>query len=69
MRLGRAIRTARYRLVEWKPWEGGSSDVEYELYDYQEDPLEARNLAAERPELVRQLAAKFAEHPPAAARK
>lgn len=61
-RLGRAIRSERYRLVEWKHFEGASDDAEYELYDYQQDPLETKNLADERPEIVAQLAAKLAAH-------
>lgn len=67
-RLGRAIRTARYRLVEWKslrPDANKSQIVEYELYDYETDPLESQNLAKRRPELVAQLAAVLARHPPA----
>ena len=42
-RMGRAIRNDRYRLVEWAPYDGG--EVEYELYDYQDDPLEKINIA------------------------
>jgi iduronate 2-sulfatase len=64
-RLGRAIRTERYRLVEWKPIGAPASTAEYELYDYQLDPLETRNHAADRPELVARLAALLATHPEA----
>lgn len=64
-RLGRAIRTRRYRLVEWKPLGGGADRVDYELYDYEEDPLETKNLAGERPDVVTELAAILARHPPA----
>jgi iduronate 2-sulfatase len=46
-KLGRAIRTDRYRLVAWGD--------EYELYDYQSDPLETRNHAKEQPEVVAKL--------------
>ncbi len=63
-RLGRAIRTSRYRLVEWKPF-GSSAAPEYELYDYQHDPLEKRNIAKELPEVVADLAARLARHPEA----
>ncbi len=64
-RLGRAIRTDRYRLVEWQPWKSKDGNVEYELYDYEDDPLETRNLAAAKPTLVKQLSAILATHPAA----
>ena len=41
--MGRAIRTATHRLVEWKANKDGY--VEYELYDYVTDPLESMNVA------------------------
>lgn len=56
-KMGRAIRTERYRLVEWKPWrasEDGSA-IEYELYDYQTDPQERANLAQQNPDVVKSL--------------
>jgi iduronate 2-sulfatase len=62
-RLGRAIRTERYRLVEWK--NPGDATAEYELYDYEADPLETRNLAAAQPDVVRELQAKLAVYPEA----
>jgi iduronate 2-sulfatase len=43
-RLGRAIRTERYRLVQWKRVGEEDQTAEWELYDYQADPLETRNL-------------------------
>ncbi|WP_166831286.1 sulfatase [Thalassoroseus pseudoceratinae] len=55
-KLGRAIRTKRYRLVEWRDWDGADESVEYELYDYQTDPHETRNHASEEPEVVQKLA-------------
>jgi iduronate 2-sulfatase len=63
--LGRAIRTERYRLVEWKKIGAPAETAELELYDYQTDPLETRNLAAEQPEVVAQLRALLAKHPEA----
>jgi iduronate 2-sulfatase len=64
-RLGRAVRTPRYRLVEWKfPGQGAKKAV-YELYDYEADPGETKNLAAEKPEVVKELAAILAKQPEA----
>lgn len=64
-RLGRAIRTSRYRLVEWKKFGDSSEPAEFELYDYQTDPSETKNLAAERPEVVAELQKLLAAHPAA----
>lgn len=62
-KLGRAIRTERYRYVEWRAWDGADESVEQELYDYQTDPLETQNLAAEKPAVVNSLAKILAEYP------
>ncbi len=49
--MGYSIRTVRYRLTEWYDTyrstlpRQGSRPVAVELYDYQEDPLETKNLA------------------------
>ena len=62
--LGRAIRTDRYRLVEWKKMGADESKAEWELYDYQEDPLEKRNLFGEaEQEIVAGLKQKLQSHP------
>ena len=61
-RLGQAIRTARYRLVRWTPT-SGDARVDYELFDYQVDPLEKKNLADKHPEIVQSLLAKLESHP------
>ncbi|MEZ6135807.1 MAG: sulfatase [Pirellulaceae bacterium] len=67
-KLGRAIRTARYRLVEWSSGRAQESP-EYELYDYVTDPLEMRNLAAETPNVVSQLKEILAKYPEPVGRK
>lgn len=64
-RMGRAIRTERHRMVEWKPIGGLAEEAEFELYDYQTDPLETRNLAASQPEVLARLRAILARHPEA----
>ncbi|MGV3486075.1 MAG: sulfatase-like hydrolase/transferase [Planctomycetaceae bacterium] len=62
-RLGRAIRTARYRMVEWKPVGASKESAEYELYDYQSDPLETKNIAALQPTVLKELQDILATHP------
>ena len=62
-KLGRAIRTDRYRLVEWKNLGDVHEAAEYELYDYETDPLETRNLVAAQPDVVSELKAKLAAYP------
>ncbi|MDB6174945.1 MAG: sulfatase [Chthoniobacteraceae bacterium] len=51
-RIGRALRTTQYRLVEWKVPGAPAERAEIELYDYENDPLETKNLANDRPEVV-----------------
>jgi iduronate 2-sulfatase len=63
--LGRAIRTGRYRMVEWKVPGAAASSAEYELYDYENDPQETRNLAASEPEVLEGLKKVLAGHPEA----
>ncbi len=62
-RLGRAIRTADLRLVAWQEPGRSDGEVEFELYDYAADPLESRNLAAERPDDVARMKDLLATHP------
>lgn len=65
--IGRALRTARYRFVEWKKPGDGPESAALELYDYEADPAESRNVAASQPETVaelRKLLATFAEAKP-----
>lgn len=64
-KMGRAIRTERYRLVEWKKPGAAPDTAELELYDYEADPLETKNLATEQPDVVNQLRAILAKHPEA----
>lgn len=64
-RIGRAIRTPRYRLVEWKTPNAPPATAELELYDYVDDPLETKNLAAEQPKTVAALRAILDTHPEA----
>ena len=61
--LGRAIRTERYRLVEWKKPGAATETAVLELYDYQEDPQETRNLASSKPEIVAKLRAMLGREP------
>lgn len=62
-RLGRAIRTERYRMVEWTTLSKPKESAEYELYDYQTDPLERENLAKQFPEVVEELKLVLAQYP------
>jgi iduronate 2-sulfatase len=64
-KLGRAVRTDRYRLVEWKKSGASAESAELELYDYQTDPGETKNLATQRPEVVAELRSILAEQPEA----
>ena len=63
--IGRAVRTERYRLVEWKAAGAKADTAELELYDYVDDPGETRNLASARPEVVAELRAILAKQPEA----
>lgn len=62
-RLGRAVRTDRYRLVEWKVFGAALESAELELYDYEKDPQETENIAVERPDVIAELRAILAKHP------
>ena len=62
-RLGRAIRTERYRLVDWRPLGKPEASPVYELYDYQDGPVETVNLAESKPDVVASLRSILARHP------
>jgi iduronate 2-sulfatase len=68
-RLGRAIRTERYRMVEWKEIGKPVATAEYELYDYQTDPHETRNVASQQPQVLAEMKAILARHPEARRRE
>ncbi|VGO13439.1 Choline-sulfatase [Pontiella desulfatans] len=66
-RIGRAIRTDRYRMVEWKRPGAPETEAEYELYDYKMDTLEKKNIAQSSPEVLFDMKAILATHPEAKA--
>ena len=65
-RIGRAVRTAQFRMVEWKVAGAPAESAEIELYDYESDPLETKNLAQEKREVVVRMRAVLAENFPEA---
>jgi iduronate 2-sulfatase len=62
-RLGRSIRTERFRFVEWRRTDEKEEDAALELYDYELDPLETRNHASDLPEVVAELRQKLRQYP------
>lgn len=67
-RLGRAIRTERYRLVQWLNPGEAPEKAQYELYDYSSGNVESRNIAAIRPSVLAELKEKLDTYPPAVPR-
>jgi len=63
--IGRAVRTARHRLVEWKRPGASAESAILELYDYERDPAETKNLVAEQPNVAAELRAILADEPEA----
>ena len=62
-KLGRAIRTERYRLVEWRNPLQPPESAEYELYDYEQDPMERKNLINDQPDMATKLKEILAGYP------
>jgi iduronate 2-sulfatase len=62
--IGRAVRTERYRLVEWRVPGTAADAAEIELYDYEDDPSETRNIAADDPATVLKLRSLIESLPP-----
>lgn len=62
-KLGRAIRTERYRLVEWSNGKD-DAEIEYELFDYQDDPLETKNHAQLKPDVLEKMKSILDRYPP-----
>jgi iduronate 2-sulfatase len=60
-RWGQAIRTEQYRLVRWTHDQTG--ERVFELYDLVNDPGETRNMAADKPEVVKELDAVLERQP------
>ena len=56
---GRALRTDRDRIVEWINTKTNRV-AQIELYDHRTDPQENNNVAAEHPEVVRELSKRLA---------
>ncbi|MDB4712317.1 sulfatase [Verrucomicrobiales bacterium] len=65
-KMGRAIRTEQFRMVEWKK---KGTPTEYELYDYSNDPYETENIATEKPQELKKLQAILAKYPEAKGRR
>lgn len=61
--MGQAIRTARYRLIAWSSLRDPDAEAIYELYDYQNDPLETVNLYQKNTKVAKRLQAILASYP------
>ena len=62
-RTGRAMRSERYRIVEWLEPGKPIAQAIYELYDFQNDPLETENVAASNPTALAQMKTLLAMEP------
>jgi len=63
--IGRAIRTERYRMVEWKKPGAPGNTAQFELYDYREGPVEQKNIAGEKPGVLARMKKILARYPEA----
>ena len=63
--LGHAVRTERYRIAQRKKPGAMPNTPDFELYDYQNDPLETKNLASAQPDIVKKLEALLPAQPEA----
>ena len=68
-KLGRAIRTERYRFVEWKNHSDATVPIDYELYDYETDPWEKQNHYKAKPDVAKKLKAILDKYPTPKTRK
>ncbi|MBL49125.1 MAG: iduronate-2-sulfatase [Roseibacillus sp.] len=66
--IGRAIRTERYRMVEWKKPGAPANTAQYELYDYRDGQIERRNIASDHPGILARHKAILARYPEAVRR-
>ena len=64
-KLGRAIRTATHRFVEWKVPGAPKESAVLELYDMRNDPLEKKNIAADDPATIAVMREMLAQYPEA----
>lgn len=63
--LGEAIRTKQYRMIRWTPIRKNKKEVLYELYDYDNDPKETKNIAKENPKMVSKMTQILKQYPKA----
>ena len=52
--IGEAIRNKRYRMIRWTHL-NDKSNIHYELYDYEKDPLEIVNISKENQDLIQEM--------------
>lgn len=62
-RIGCAIRTERYRMVEWLDPVDPNTESIFELYDYREDPQETQNMAEQNGKVLGELREILRQHP------